>query len=304
MRRDYIKGSYDSETLTLENVGSGILKLELDGMLSFAFADLEIFSDSGLTIPLNPGAFEVVDKDDDLTTEESDTINGGSGKTVYVSFRILDPTHQTGFIYIKVNNFGAYTNGTLVGVDYIIMPDADYAYEIKKNIKTVVIDSSNITTSRTLTITKEDGCNIRNKVEILNGSTSRLIITDTVKTYWCEPGETFKVYYVLTSLLRSLGYGLVYDVPGNTASVADGSLLDGVVLSGEKYEILGQISNDTYKGSMIIDDVTRRCKSESMFHGSDQSFVRDGGTTSNFRNLNGVFTIGIVKIWKWYTGLK
>lgn len=199
MLRDYVRGQYESVDITLEDVGSGTMPLYLDGMIRFAFSDLQIFSDSGYTTPLSPSAYEAVNQDSAITAEELKS--GGSSKTIYMDYRILDPTYQTGFIYVRVNNFGAYTNGALVGQD-IIQIDSNYSYTTKpgvyKEILLVDVLSADITIS-----VANGGSDIRNIFSIINrDSTYNAIVTDGTDTFYVQPRQSAEsCYYDLDSVL-------------------------------------------------------------------------------------------------------
>ena len=103
MYRNYQRGRHESLDVDLTDVGSDQFMVRADGLEGNAFYDMEIYSDSGRTTPLSVSDWEYYTEDERKTEQEA--LTGGTGETVYSQIKILNPTYQSGSIYLTFESF-------------------------------------------------------------------------------------------------------------------------------------------------------------------------------------------------------
>lgn len=219
MYRNYIRGQHESLDVDLIDAGSGAIFVKADGLEANAFYDMAIYSDSGRTTPLSVSDWENYTEDERKTASEAET--GGTGETIYNQIRIINPTYQTGTIYLTFENLGTYPNGDVQGIDYIEPVDADYAYTTQIGKMTYIVFDS-LTADRTVTVT-DGGFDERSRFKIVNKDpTFKIIVRDGTELipYWVEPGQTTEFYDIDATLVwASAGWELVFKDLAFTSSI-------------------------------------------------------------------------------------
>ena len=237
MRKDYSFNTYESVDFELNDCGTSEFSLRFDRMLNFLFSDVELYSDSGRTVPLSAADWEYYTTDTVYTTKEGAA--GGSGKTIYSQIKVVNATYQTGTLYGTCNNFGSYASGNAQGPDFQEIT-ATGSYTIDPQIKEAVLDASATTSTITITISggthPSGNAGIMNRVKIVGSDTVKTIVTDGTLSFWVEPGQVVDFYLKGTTLVWASGASeLVYDVPGNTPAIPAIDMLRG--FPSGRYEV-------------------------------------------------------------------
>ena len=219
MRKDYIFNTYESVDFELNDCGTSEFSLRFDRMLNFLFSDVELYSDSGRTVPLSAADWEDYTTDTVYTTKEG--VAGGSGKTIYSQIKVVNATYQTGTLYGTCNNFGSYASGNAQGPDFQEIT-ATGSYTIDPQIKEAVLDASATTSTITITISggthPSGNAGIMNRVKIVGSDTVKTIVTDGTLTFWVEPKQVVDFYLKGTTLMwASVGWEAIFidDTPSS-----------------------------------------------------------------------------------------
>jgi len=252
MRKDYIFNTYESVDFELNDCGTSEFSLRFDRMLNFLFSDVELYSDSGRTVPLSAADWEDYTTDTVYTTKEG--VAGGSGKTIYSQIKVVNATYQTGTLYGTCNNFGSYASGNAQGPDFQEIT-ATGSYTVDPQIKEAVLDASATTSTITITISggthPSGNAGIMNRVKIVGSDTVKTIVTDGTLTFWVEPGQVVDFYLKGTTLMWASGaWELLWEDSTNTVQDVSLSLqnIGGSVEIGDIYKITAGVSTNLDAG--------------------------------------------------------
>lgn len=182
--RNYQVGVYETKTLRqIAQVTDGTDQfLKIDSVLTNAFSDLQLYSDSGGVSPLTLGVdYNMTTTDTAATTKEAGT--GGSGKTVYSQFEVINATYQNVDLWATCTNFGTYTDNDAAFEQQggVITVTADAEITIPEGYTSVLVNCD--TTSGSITLTSSSAGFAGQRIRVKNSAGTGLVYCKLAGAY-------------------------------------------------------------------------------------------------------------------------
>lgn len=214
-----------------------------------------------------------------------------------------DISTNAGNISTNTGNIATNTAGIGIATKGYTAITGNDSHEIISTEYEHIIDAAGLTGDSTLTVTKGAGATILNKIKVSNPSAYQLILDGgSGPDIWCNAGETFDAYFIGTAMVRSEGWGCIFDDYTETANLTISTdlpmwkwntfyrfQLDNQATPGTQYNVDGYFNND---GGLC-----------STNDSATSTYVRvswNSGTPNTL--ITAISGFSTKKIWRWYSG--